>query len=81
MPIDNYRSKGMAGFKPDSSVAGLEADLRGIREQLGTDQGGKQIDVYEMARRDPEASVKQIMYNMLSLSSETYTDAEGNKVT
>lgn len=80
MPIENYKAKGMAGFKPDSSVAGLEADLRGIREQLGTDQGGKEIDVYEMARRDPEASVTQIMHNMLSLSSETYTDADGKQV-
>ncbi|SJX63472.1 related to Aldo-keto reductase yakc [NADP+] [Sporisorium reilianum f. sp. reilianum] len=81
MPIANYRAKGMAGFTPDSTVEGLEADLRGIREQLGTDEGGKGIDVYEMARRDPARPVKEIMYNMLALSSETYTDADGNKVT
>ncbi|TKY84811.1 hypothetical protein EX895_005891 [Sporisorium graminicola] len=81
MPIDKYRALGMAGLKPDSSLETLEADLRAIREQLGTDQGGKEIDIYEMARRDPAASVTQIMHNMLSLSSETYTNAEGNKVT
>lgn len=79
--IEAYRQKGMAGLGPDSSLATLEADLRGIREQLGTDQGGKKVDVYEMARRDPTASMTQIMYNMLSLSSQTYTDANGNKVT
>ncbi len=62
-------------------MEGLEKDLRGIREQLGTDKGGKEIDVYEMARRDPSASVTQIMYNMLSLSGETYTDADGKTVT
>lgn len=79
--IEGYKAKGTAGLKPDSSVAHLEADLVTIREQLGTDQGGKEIDVYEMARRDPNASVTQMVYNMLSLSSDTYTDAEGNKVT
>ncbi|SPO26705.1 related to Aldo-keto reductase yakc [NADP+] [Ustilago trichophora] len=80
-PIELYKAKGMAGFKPDASVANLEADLLGIREQLGTDQGGKEIDVYEMARRDPGKSMTETMYNMLSLSSETYTDSNGNKVT
>lgn len=70
----------MGGFKFDSSVPALEADLRGIREQLGTEQGGKEIDVYEMARRDPNASITDIMYNMLALSSETYTDASGKQV-
>lgn len=81
MSVELYRQKGMAGFKFDASVEGLRKDLQGIREQLGTEQGGKEIDVYEMARRDPGSSVTQIMYNMLSLSSETYTDANGNKVT
>lgn len=78
--ISLYREKGMGGFHFDSSPSALEADLRGIREQLGTDEGGKEIDVYEMARRDDKASVTDIMYNMLSLSSETYTDKSGNKV-
>ncbi|EST05024.1 NADP-dependent oxidoreductase domain protein [Kalmanozyma brasiliensis GHG001] len=80
MSISGYKEKGMGGLQPDSSVEGLEADLKGIREQLGTDQGGKEIDVYEMARRDPRSSVKQIMYNMLALSSETYTDENGKQV-
>lgn len=80
LSIDLYREKGMAGFKFDSSLPALETDLRGIREQLGTDQGGKEIDVYEMARRDGKASVTDIMYNMLSLSSETYTDKQGKEV-
>lgn len=70
----------MGGFHFDSFPAALEADLCGIREQLGTDQGGKEIDVYEMARRDDKASVTDIMYNMLSLSSETYTDKSGKEV-
>ncbi|KAJ9479704.1 putative pyridoxal reductase [Pseudozyma hubeiensis] len=77
--IEKYRKIGMGGLQPDASLEVLEADLRGIREQLGTDQGGKEIDVYEMARRDANVPMKQIMYNMLSLSAETYTDAEGKQ--
>lgn len=81
MDTPAYQAKGMAGLKADASVEALEIDLRAIREHLGTDQGGKNVDVYEVARRDTSMSVTQAMLNMLSLSTQTYTDAEGNKVT
>ncbi len=78
--IEDYRAKGMGGFKFDASVPALEAQLKAIRKQLGTDEGGKEVDVYEMARRDENTSVTDTMYNMLSLSSATYTNAEGKEV-
>lgn len=79
IPIANYRSKGMAGLTPDASLDALHDDLGAIREHLGTDHGGKEIDLYEMARRDTKVGIKQTMYNMLSLSSETYIDSEGKQ--
>jgi pyridoxine 4-dehydrogenase len=75
MNIQSYMKLGGAGLTADSSA--LQADLEAIHQHLGTDQGGKNVDVYECARRDLRFSVEENMYQLLSLSSQTYTNAEG----
>ncbi|PWZ00188.1 Aldo/keto reductase [Testicularia cyperi] len=81
MNVAAYSQKGMPGLQPDASVQHLEADLAEIRNQLGSDHGGKHVDIYEMARIDPSTEIEDVMYNMLSLSSQTYTDKSGNQQT
>ncbi|KAN0065195.1 hypothetical protein ACQY0O_001692 [Thecaphora frezii] len=75
----SFRERGLFGSAPDASVANLEEDLLAIRQQLGTDQGGKEIDFYEMARVDVKTPIEEAMQNLLSLSSQTYTDAKSGK--
>lgn len=82
MNVAAYAEKGIPGLAADASVQALEHDLHEIRKMLGSDQpDGKQLDVYEMARRDTKVSVEETMYNMLSLSSQTYIDAQGQEQT
>lgn len=82
MNVAAYAEKGMAGLAPNATVEGLEHDLHEIRKMLGSDQpNGKQLDMYEMARRDTKVSIEDTMYNMLSLSSQTYVDAQGQEKT
>ncbi|EPQ26899.1 uncharacterized protein PFL1_05534 [Pseudozyma flocculosa PF-1] len=75
----SFREKGIFGSFFDSTPSNLEEDLRHIRAHLGTDQGGKQIDFYEMARIDTKVPIEEAMQNLLSLSSQTYTDAKSGQ--
>jgi len=67
MDIENIKAKGMGGMMPDASIENLRLDLERARETLNTKNGGKEIDVYEMARID----VKVSQLNVQSFSQGT----------
>ncbi|PWN88336.1 Aldo/keto reductase [Acaromyces ingoldii] len=68
--MDTYREKGMPGLAPDMSEDNLRNDLREIREALGSDQGGHDVDLYEVCRIDKRHTTEQWMKTLLKLRSE-----------
>ena len=57
--METYAQKGMAGLAPDMSLANLEHDVRAIRKALRSDDGGHDIDLYEVARVDLRVSAER----------------------
>ncbi|PWN50923.1 Aldo/keto reductase [Violaceomyces palustris] len=72
MDLENYAKVG--ALAPSAKIEVLEKDLNIIRQTLGTESGGKEIDLYEMARVDRTIPIEEAMFNLLSLSSQTYKD-------
>ncbi|KAE8189424.1 hypothetical protein A4X06_0g4347 [Tilletia controversa] len=57
-------------FRPSSTLENLREDLIAIRRELGSDEGGVDVHVYEPARRDPNLSVEVIVKNLHTLQEE-----------
>jgi pyridoxine 4-dehydrogenase len=70
--MENFAAKGMAGMKMDMSLSNLEKDVKGIRNALGSDSGGHDLDLYEVARVDLSYTPQQWMDNLLTLQKKGY---------
>ncbi|KAE8225194.1 hypothetical protein CF319_g2036 [Tilletia indica] len=58
------------GFRPSATVENLREDLQAIRRELGSDEGGIDVHVYEPARRDVNVSVEDTVKNLHTLQRE-----------
>lgn len=65
--MDDYRAKGQGGMAPNMSEDNLRNDLKEIREALGSDKGGHDVDLYEVARVDKQVSSLSIPVVLYSL--------------
>jgi pyridoxine 4-dehydrogenase len=68
--MDAYIEKGMAGMSPDASVENLTKDLKGIRKALNSDNGGHDVDLYEIARVDMKKQPKEWMANLMQVKKQ-----------
>lgn len=68
--VEVMKQKGMAGFIPDASIDALRLDLERARETLDVNNGGKEIDLYEMVRKDVRTSVEDTVKNLVKLSRD-----------
>ena len=65
--MDNYVAKGMAGMKMDAGVENLTKDLKSIRKALNSDDGGHDVDLFEVARVDLTRQPEEWMANLMEV--------------
>ncbi|KAK0563477.1 hypothetical protein OC861_004779 [Tilletia horrida] len=68
--IPELAAKGWAGMRPSAKVEDLREDLVALRRELGSDDGGVSVHVFEMARRDLTTDVEQTIRNLNQLRKE-----------
>ncbi|KAK0562228.1 hypothetical protein OC861_005428 [Tilletia horrida] len=68
--IPEFQEKGWAGFRLSAKVEDLREDLLALRKELGTDEGGVPVHVYEMCRRDQSTPMEQTIKNLNQLRKE-----------
>ncbi|PWN19822.1 Aldo/keto reductase [Microstroma glucosiphilum] len=65
-----YAEKSMAGMAPVTNVDTLRETLKQIRAELGSDKGGKELDLWEPARFPKAISVEEAIKMYISLRDE-----------
>ncbi|KAE8265450.1 hypothetical protein A4X09_0g6639 [Tilletia walkeri] len=68
--MSEFIKQGYAGFRSLATVENLREDLQAIRRELGSDEGGIDVHVYEPARRDVNVSVEDTVKNLHTLQRE-----------
>ncbi|CAD6937920.1 unnamed protein product [Tilletia controversa] len=68
--ISEYMAKGMAGYRNSCAFEDLRTDVVDIRKQLGSDEGGIELHVYEPSRRDTKFSMEEIVTSLHTLQKE-----------
>ncbi|PWN92587.1 Aldo/keto reductase [Acaromyces ingoldii] len=65
-----YQEEGYRGLGPDMSENNLRNDLAAIRQALGSDQDGHEVDMYAVARVDHKYTIKEWMSTLVKLQKE-----------
>jgi len=68
--ISEYKAKGMAGYRNSCALEDMRTDVKDIREQLGSDEGGIELHIYEPSRRDMNFTPEEIVQSLHTLQKE-----------